>query len=124
MPKNVPQKFAIRAIFFNFVNRILNFRYGSMKQSDEYVLLIEKKVQELIRLHEHLASDNEDLIRKNDELNQIIKTQSDKIQELEKRVINLKLAKHLTNNKEAAKAKKKINEMLREIDKCVGLLSK
>ena len=95
-----------------------------MKQSEDYVLLIEKKVKELIRLQEHLASKNEDLIKRNDELNQIIKTQSDKIQELEKRVINLKLAKHLTNNKEAAEAKKKINEVLREIDKCVGLLSK
>ena len=95
-----------------------------MEQSDEYVLLIEKKVQELIGLYEQLKSDSEGLIKKNDELNQIIKTQSDRIQELEKKVINLKLAKQLTNNKEAAEAKKKINEVLREIDKCVGLLSK
>jgi len=95
-----------------------------MEQSGEYVLLIEKKVQELIGLYEQLKSDSEGLIKKNDELNQIIKTQSDRIQELEKKVINLKLAKQLTNNKEAAEAKKKINEVLREIDKCVGLLSK
>jgi hypothetical protein len=95
-----------------------------MKQSDEYVLLIEKKVNELIGLYEQMKSANEGLIKENQELNQIIKTQSDKILELEKRVINLNLAKQLTNNKEAAEAKKKINEMLREIDKCVGLLSK
>ena len=95
-----------------------------MEQSGEYVLLIEKKVQELIGLYEQLKSDSEDLIKKNDELNQIIKTQSDRILELEKKVINLKLAKQLTNNKEAAEAKKRINEVLREIDKCVGLLSK
>ncbi len=95
-----------------------------MSQSDEYLLLIEKKVQELIGLYEQLKIENGDLLIKNGELNQIIKTQSDRIQELEKRVINLKLAKQLTNNKEASEAKKKINEVLREIDKCVGLLSK
>ena len=95
-----------------------------MKQSEEYILLIEEKVHELVRLQEQIQSENEDLSRKNVELNQIIKTQSDRIQELEKRAINLKLAKQLTNNKEAAKAKKKINEVLREIDKCVGLLSR
>jgi peptidoglycan hydrolase CwlO-like protein len=95
-----------------------------MKQSDEYILLIEKKVNQLIELYEKLKSENEDLRNKQEELNQIIKTQSDKIRKLEKRVINLKLAKQLTNNKEAAEAKKKINEMLREIDKCVGLLKK
>jgi len=95
-----------------------------MSQSDEYLLLIENKVQELIGLYEQLKIENGDLLIKNGELNQIIKTQSDRIQELEKRVINLKLAKQLTNNKEAAEAKKKINEVLREIDKCVGLLSK
>ena len=95
-----------------------------MKQSEEYILLIEEKVRELVRLQEQIQSENEDLSRKNVELNQIIKTQSDRIQELEKRVINLKLAKQLTNNKEAAQAKKKINEVLREIDKCVGLLSR
>jgi len=95
-----------------------------MSQSDEYLLLIENKVQELIGLYEQLKIENGELLIKNGELNQIIKTQSDRIQELEKRVINLKLAKQLTNNKEAAEAKKKINEVLREIDKCVGLLSK
>jgi hypothetical protein len=95
-----------------------------MKQTDEYILLIEKKVNQLIGHYEKLNIDHEDLKSKNEELSQIIKTQSDKILELEKRVINLKLAKQLTNNKEAAKAKKKINEMLREIDKCVGLLKK
>jgi hypothetical protein len=95
-----------------------------MKQSDEYILLIEKKVNQLIGYYEKLNIENGDLKSKNEELNQIIKTQSDKILELEKRVINLKLAKQLTNNKEAAEAKKKINEMLREIDKCVGLLKK
>jgi predicted RNase H-like nuclease (RuvC/YqgF family) len=81
-------------------------------------------VNQLIGYYEKLNIENGDLKSKNEELNQIIKTQSDKILELEKRVINLKLAKQLTNNKEAAEAKKKINEMLREIDKCVGLLKK
>lgn len=95
-----------------------------MKQSDEYILLIEKKLAELIGFYGQLKIENETLIKENQELNQIIKTQSDKILELEKKVINLKLAKQLTNNKEAAEAKKKINEILREIDKCVGLLSK
>ncbi|MEA3478666.1 MAG: hypothetical protein U9R60_10840 [Bacteroidota bacterium] len=95
-----------------------------MKQSEEYVLLIEQKVTELIGLYEKLKTGNESLVKKNDELNQVLKNQSLKIEELEKRIINIKLAKQLTNNKEAAEAKKKINEVLREIDKCVGLLSK
>ncbi len=95
-----------------------------MKQSEEYVLLIEQKVTELIGLYEKLKTENESLVKKNDELNQVLENQSLKIEELEKRIINIKLAKQLTNNKEAAEAKKKINEVLREIDKCVGLLSK
>ena len=95
-----------------------------MKQSEEYVLLIEQKVTELIGLYEKLKAENESLVKKSDELNQILENQSLKIEELEKRIINIKLAKQITNNKEAAEAKKKINEVLREIDKCVGLLSK
>lgn len=95
-----------------------------MKQSEEYVLLIEQKVTELIGLYEKLKTENESLVKKNNELNQVLENQSLKIEELEKRIINIKLAKQLTNNKEAAEAKKKINEVLREIDKCVGLLSK
>ena len=47
-----------------------------------------------------------------------------RIDELEKANHTLKIAKSLTGAEDNAEAKQKINELVREIDKCIALLNK
>ena len=44
-------------------------------------------------------------------------------QELETRIQALKIAKAIPKGKESADARKKINELLRELDRCIDLLN-
>jgi len=44
-------------------------------------------------------------------------------QELEQKLQALKLAKAIPKGKESADAKKRINELLRELDRCIDLLN-
>jgi len=44
-------------------------------------------------------------------------------QELEQKIQTLKIAKAIPKGKESADAKRKINELLRELDRCIDLLN-
>ncbi len=94
-----------------------------MKQSDEYVTLIEEKLKKFIELHTHLKLEYQNLVEEKSVLNKIVENQKEKLKESEKQINNIITAKYLKNNKETTEAKQKINEILREIDKCVGLLN-
>lgn len=48
--------------------------------------------------------------------------QQEIINELETKIHTLKITKSIHKGKETADAKKRINEMLRELDKCIDLL--
>ena len=54
----------------------------------------------------------------------ILKTIKETIKELEEKYKVLKIAKSIDNKTNSFDQKIKINEMLREIDKCIGLLNK
>ena len=49
--------------------------------------------------------------------------QQEIINELETKIHTLKITKSIHKGKETADAKKRINEMLRELDKCIDLLT-
>jgi len=95
-----------------------------MKNAETLVSGIEYKIRRLIGqtgvLQEEkrlLAAENQTLKTQNEKLMQ-------KVNELEEKLKTLKLAKSLNKEEKRTEVKLKINELVREIDHCIGLLNK
>jgi len=85
---------------------------------------IEYKLRKLINTAQKLNSENKILKEEKKEYEQTIEKQKNIIKELEEKIKVLKIAKSLDGSSNTFEQKVKINEMLREIDKCIGLLNK
>jgi len=95
-----------------------------MKNTSTLVAGIEYKLRKLIDKHELLK--NELLLQKEriTGLEQLAGQQLKTINQLEKNINILKIAKSLEPGKGTVEARTKINELVREIDRCIGLLNK
>ncbi len=94
-----------------------------MKDEKTLISGIEYKVGKLIKKLLALRAENSSLADKNDNLNQELKQQKLRIKILEEKIKTLKLAKSFEEGPDRDQAKNKINELVREIDKCIGLLN-
>ncbi|OQX82266.1 MAG: hypothetical protein B6D64_00860 [Bacteroidetes bacterium 4484_276] len=74
------------------------------------------KLDKLTREHKALEEENK-LLKLSIEDNRL------KIKQLEYKNQIVKITKALEGNKGSTKAKQKINELLREVDRCIGLLN-
>jgi len=84
---------------------------------------IEDKVHQLTVRIKTLQTENENLIKEQYELLKIKGEQTEIIEELTQKIRIIKTGKILKTKEGTAEAKEKINELLREIDKCIGLLN-
>jgi hypothetical protein len=85
------------------------------------------KVEKLINLHLELSRENKNLKLYNHELQQKNEEQKNKISELEDKNKVIKLSQAINGNgsdQNARDLKLKINEYIRELDKCLALLHK
>ena len=83
------------------------------------------RTQKLIELTKALQEHNDLLSLENQSLKVALTTSEDKKKELEETLRVLKLAKSLEGtNEKTLDIKQKINEFVREIDKCIVLLKK
>lgn len=96
----------------------------TMKSINKLIAGIEYKVRELTERLQSLQVEKKELNQAIDNLKQTIEEQNSKIRELEEKLFTLKLVKTLNKGKENLAEKYKINELVREIDKCIGLLNK
>ncbi|MCK4638133.1 MAG: hypothetical protein KAT33_01810 [Bacteroidales bacterium] len=94
-----------------------------MNDADELISGIEYKVRKLVNLQKENKSGNELLLNQNTELKKNIEEQKKIINQLKEEFNRIKLAKSLESMKGSNDAKLKINELVREIDKCIELLS-
>ena len=94
-----------------------------MKDVATLVSGIEYKLRKLIDQHQLARSENKQLTSKIQELTEVINEQKKTISQLEEKSKILKLAKTLEIKEGNVEAKLKINELVREIDKCIGLLN-
>ena len=100
---------------------------------------VKTKVEELINRCEHLQNRNEDLVNQlsrldaenarlhqvTENLNTELTSSKQQIMELNHRVEILKNAETLSRSDEkSAEVKSRINDLMREIDNCIALLSK
>ena len=85
---------------------------------------IEFKLRKIIEQNNQLKIANTQLLKQNNELNKLIENQNKSIKELEEKYKVLKIAKSLESGANSFDQKIKSNEMLREVEKCIGLLNK
>jgi chromosome segregation ATPase len=94
-------------------------------QGYEELTLLNKKLEELFERYNNLRIKNVELKSENEAIKHNLQDRDDKIKELEIKYERIKLAGALMGEGDnAAEAKKKINELVREIDRCVALLNR
>ncbi|MFH1937756.1 MAG: hypothetical protein ABIK52_09355 [Bacteroidota bacterium] len=85
---------------------------------------IDYKVHKLIDRLQSLQKENKQYRKEIHELNQITQRQNQTIEESEKKINLIKTTRNLELKEGTVEAKATINELLREIDKCIGLLNR
>ena len=86
---------------------------------------LESKIEKLVDLHHRTKKELSGLKTENTHLNQTVVQQKQAMKDLEEKSKVLKLSKSLSNtNENTTELKLKINELIREVDKCISLLNK
>lgn len=94
-------------------------------QGYEELIILNRKLDELLDRYQNLKHEVTDLKCGNDILKGIILEREEKMKELEIKYERIKLSGALLGEGEnALEAKKKITELVREIDRCVALLNR
>jgi len=84
---------------------------------------LENKIKKIVDLQNYSSAENNSLRNENYQLNKIVEEQKIKIKKLEEKVEVLKIAKSVDEGENVFQTKLKINELVREIDKCIALLN-
>lgn len=92
----------------------------------DLVVNIESKVNKIISLYNSLKKEKEEILEKNKTLKSEVEDRDKDIKMLEEKIKLLRITKSVSTldvekNKES---RQKINEYVREIDKCIALLNK
>jgi len=94
-------------------------------QGYEELIILNRKLDELLDRYNSLKHELTDLKKGNDILKGRLQDRDEKIKELEIKYERVKLSGALLGEGENAhEAKRKITELVREIDKCVALLNR
>jgi chromosome segregation ATPase len=94
-------------------------------QGLEELELLNKKLEELFEKYDDLRTKNRDLTKENDTFKRYLHERDEKVKELENKYERIKISGALMGEGEGAiEAKQKINELVREIDRCVALLNR
>jgi len=94
-------------------------------QGYEELIILNRKLDELLDRYNRLKSEVMDLKNGNDILKGMLQNREEKMKELEMKYERVKLSGALLGEGENAhEAKRKITELVREIDKCVALLNR
>ena len=94
-----------------------------MEDLSDLVKGLDIKSRQLALKHKKLKNDFEQLQKKHFETENNITQHKQTILELEKQLQILTIAKSIPTGKDSSIAKKKINELLRELDTCIDLLN-
>jgi len=94
-----------------------------MEQARDLVSKINEQVLELLGRHQALRSERTELQVRNAELQGTVEKLNTEIDQLKEQIVKLKISKSLTDKEDSKEVKAKVDELLREIDKCVGLLN-
>jgi hypothetical protein len=94
-------------------------------QGYEELIVLNRKLDELLDRYNILKSEVTDLRKGNEVLKGMLQVREERMKELEIKYERIKLSGALLGEGvNAVEAKKKITELVREIDKCVALLNR
>jgi chromosome segregation ATPase len=94
-------------------------------QGYEELALLNKKLEELFERYNDLRTKNKELKIENELVRRSLQEKNEEIKQLEIKYQRVKLSGALLGEGgNAGEAKKKINELVREIDRCVALLNR
>ena len=85
---------------------------------------LEEKISQLADNHQKNKTEKDLLIRQSVTQQKTIEEQKEEIESLKKQVQALKIAKSVESTQETGKVKDKIQDLVREIDRCIELLNK
>ena len=94
-----------------------------MSDLEQHIKRINDKLQQLLKNYQQLQKDNERQGRLIDTLQQAKEKDMQQVNELQERVSILKAASGQMNEADKKEFEKNINKYIREIDKCIGILS-
>jgi wobble nucleotide-excising tRNase len=95
------------------------------EQGYEELVLLNRKIDDLLKVYTILKEENKNLKSLNESLKNMIQEREAEMKELEKRYDRIKLSGAILGEGEnAIEAKRRINELMREIDKCIALLDR
>ncbi len=94
-------------------------------QGYEELIVLNRKLDELLTRFNDLKTESEVLRKSNEVLERMLHERDERIKELETRYERVKLTGALLGEGEnASEAKKKITDLVREIDRCVALINR
>lgn len=85
---------------------------------------LEEKIRQLVEDHLKIKTERDLLIKKSVAQQKTIEEQTEEIESLKKQVQALKIAKSVESTQDTGKVKDKIQDLVREIDRCIELLNK
>jgi hypothetical protein len=95
------------------------------EQGYEELVLLNRKIDDLLKFYSILKDENKNLKSLNESLKIEVQEREAEMKELEKKYERIKLSGAILGEGESAvEAKRKINELMREIDKCIALLDR
>ena len=94
-----------------------------MAELEANIKRVNNKLQQLLKQFQFLQKENERKNREIAALNEANQNKSKRVEELQQRVMILKSAAGEMNPADKKEFEKHINQYLKEIDKCIGLLS-
>ena len=89
-----------------------------------YLQKLEEKIRQLAEYHQKINAEKDLLIKQSVIQLKTIEEQKEEIENLKKQVQALKIAKSVESTQETGKVKDKIQDLVREIDRCIELLNK
>ena len=95
-----------------------------MSDVDKLIKQINEKIEKLIKVRHSLIIENENLTNKQKELLQEIDHKNKRLEDLTNKNRNLSIADSIKQLEGNSDVKLRIDEMVREIDKCIELLNK
>ncbi len=94
-------------------------------QGYDELKLLNRKIDDLVNSYRNLKNECENLKTEKEALKTVLRDRDTEMKELEKKYERVKLAGALAGDGEnATSAKKKITELVREIDNCIALLNR
>jgi predicted nuclease with TOPRIM domain len=94
-------------------------------QGYEDLIILNRKLDELLNRYIDLKTEAEELRKGNEVLKNLLQNREERIKELETKYDRVKLTGALLGEGDnAVEAKKKITELVREIDRCVALINR